>query len=169
MEPSVERGDDEGRGPGGEVYDWYQRGRTLLESGSPEAAATLLEHAVDAEPGSASLREALARALFDARRYDEALVQFTTLTQQAPQEDYAWFGLGLTRYRLGQVEAAAEHLAMAVAMRPGRPAYVQALREARATLRAREELAEGGGGTVAPGAAPEGPAPAPGSAPVDGD
>jgi predicted Zn-dependent protease len=123
--------------PSGEVYDWYQRGRELLDAGSPGAAAELLARAHASEPGSASVREALARALFDAGRYAEAESAFRQLTQRKPDDDYAQFGLGLALNRQGKVDLAVEHLAMAAAMRPHRSEYVQALREARATQRAR--------------------------------
>lgn len=119
------------------MYDWYRRGLDMLEAGSPEAAATLLWHAHRAEPGSASIREALARALFDAHRYDEAEDLFGTATATDPTDDYAHFGLGLARYRRGEVEAALEPLALAAAMRPEQRHYAEALRQARATLRAR--------------------------------
>lgn len=124
--------------PAGEVYDWYVRGRTLLDGGNPEAAAELLAHAWSREPGSASLLETLARALFDARRYAEAAQRFTELVEVSPDSDYARFGLGLSRFRLGDLGGAVEQLALAAAMRPGRRDYQQALREARATVRARE-------------------------------
>ncbi len=123
--------------PSGEVYDWYRRALSLLDGGNPEAAAALLAHARAEEPTSASVLEALARATFDARRYSDAAEHFTELTATNPDNDYAWFGLGLVRMRLGEHSAAVEHLAMAVAMRPGRADYRQALREARATVRAR--------------------------------
>ena len=125
-------------GPAGEVYDWYVRGTTLLESGNPEAAAELLGHARRREPESASVLEALARALFDARRYPEAADRFTELVEVSPDSDYARFGLGLSRMRLGDLGGAIEQLALATAMRPERADYQQALREARATVRARE-------------------------------
>ena len=127
--------------PAGEVYDWFVRGTTLLESGNPEAAAELLAHARTREPESASVLEALARALFDARRYAEAADRFTELVELSPDSDYARFGLGLSRLRLGDLGGATEQLALAAAMRPGRADYQQVLREARATARAREEAA----------------------------
>ena len=105
--------------PAGEVYDWYVRGTTLLESGNPEAAAELLAHARSREPESASVLEALARALFDARRYAEAADRFTELVELSPDSDYARFGLGLSRLRLGDLGGAIEQLALAAAMRPG--------------------------------------------------
>jgi predicted Zn-dependent protease len=128
-----------GRRPAGEVYDWYVRGRTLLDSGNPEAAAELLTHARDHEPESASVLEALARALFDAHRYPEAEQAFVELVEASPDDDYARFGLGLTRLRLGDLAGAVQQLAMAATMRPARADYQQALREARATVQARSE------------------------------
>ncbi|MDQ1620638.1 MAG: hypothetical protein QOE19_3207 [Actinomycetota bacterium] len=125
--------------PGGEVYDWYVRAIELLETGNPEAAALLLTHAHAREPSSSSVLEALGRASFDAGRYDAAAGHFGTLTEVSPDNDYAHFGLGLSRMRLGDHAGAIEHLAMAAAMRPQRKEYDQALREARATIRFREQ------------------------------
>jgi tetratricopeptide (TPR) repeat protein len=124
--------------PEGGVYDWYVRGLHLLGQGSADAAAAVLEHAHRAEPGSASVREALARALFDARRYDEAEQLFRAAATEDPADDYAHFGLGLALFRRGAAELAMEPLALAAAMRPDRKDYVQALRQARATVRARQ-------------------------------
>lgn len=130
--------------PAGEVYDWYVRGLSLIESGNAEAAAELLAHARSREPESASLLEALARATFDARRYAEAHRLFALLVETTPVNDYARFGLGLSRMRVGDVPGAVEQLALAAAMRPDRADYQQALREARATLRARADAARAG-------------------------
>jgi len=129
--------------PAGEVYDWYVRGLRLLETGNAAAAAELLAHAHFREPDSASVLEALARATFDARRYAEAHRFFGVLVETTPDNDYARFGLGLSRMRAGDVPGAVEQLALAAAMRPERADYQQALREARATLRARAHAAGG--------------------------
>jgi tetratricopeptide (TPR) repeat protein len=138
-EPGQRRRDEPPGEPGGEVYDWYVRALELLEAGSPEAAASLLTHAHAREPGSASVLEALARASFDGGRYDEAAQHFEKLTAVSPDNDYAYFGLGLSRMRQGDFAGAIEQLALAAAMRPQRRDYDQALREARATLRFREQ------------------------------
>jgi tetratricopeptide (TPR) repeat protein len=126
--------------PDGGVYEWYQRGLQLLGDRNPAAAATLLERAVAAEPTSRSAREALARAQYDAGRYREAIDSFTQLIAGDPTDDYAQFGLGLAAGRAGELELAAEHLALAVAMRPDLDHYARALRGVRARRGLAEEL-----------------------------
>ena len=108
-------------------YTWYQRGLELLGRGSPAAAAQLLERAAEAEPGSRSVLEALGRAQFDTRRYDEAAATFRRIVEASPSDDYAHFGLGLALARGGNPRAAAEHLALAAAMRPELRHYTDAL------------------------------------------
>ncbi len=122
----------EDRPPEGGVYEWYRRGLRLLDEKHPEAAATLLARAAEAEPGSRSILEALARAQYDAGRYDEAVLTFTALTAASPTDDYAHFGLGLAASRAGDLTLAAEHLALACAMRPELSHYASALRRVRA-------------------------------------
>ncbi|SFK67184.1 tetratricopeptide repeat protein [Geodermatophilus ruber] len=118
--------------PAGDVYDWYQRGLQLLTNRDPAAAATLLTRALQAEPGSRSLLEALGRAQYDAGRFREAIGTFSELASCNPADDYAQFGLGLAASRAGDLDLAAEHLALAVAMRPDRAHYARALRGVRA-------------------------------------
>lgn len=123
-----------------DTYALYQRGLDLLGRGSAAAAAQLLERAAAAEPESRSVLEALARAQFDARRYDDAASSFRRIVEAIPADDYAQFGLGLALARTGDPGAAAEHLALAAAMRPDLRHYTDALRGVRATLRARGQL-----------------------------
>jgi Flp pilus assembly protein TadD len=117
--------------PAGEVYDWYRRGMSLLEAGNPAAAAALLEHAVRAEPESRSLREGLARAQYASRDFESARDNFAAIVEATPSDDYAQFGLGLAQLRTGALDDAAEHLALAVAMRPDNKHYGTALNTAR--------------------------------------
>lgn len=123
--------------PAGGVYEWYQRGLSLLESGSPAAALQLFERAADAEPTSHSVREALGRAQFDAGRYAEAAESFAIIVDENPVDDYAQFGLGLAATRNGDLDTAVEHLTVAVVLRPERDQYRSALHAARATREAR--------------------------------
>lgn len=118
--------------PDGGVYEWYQRGLELLANRNPEAAATLLARAAEAEPASRSVLEALARAQYDAGRFLEAMASFTALIAGSPTDDYAHFGLGMAASRAGELGVAAEHLALAVAMRPDQGHYARALRGVRA-------------------------------------
>jgi len=127
----------EDNSPDGDVYEWYRRGLVLLADGHPAAAATLLARAAEAEPDSRSLLEALGRAQYDAGRYEEAMATFTGLIARNPTDDYAHFALGLAANKARALALAAEHLALAVAMRPDLGHYARALREVRAR-RARE-------------------------------
>jgi len=133
-EPPAQQGRD---AAGSDTYDLYRRGLDLLGRGSAAAAAQLLERAAAAEPESRSVLEALARAQFDAGHYAAAAGNFRRIVEASPTDDYAQFGLGLALARTGDPGAAAEHLALAVAMQPDRRHYTDALRSVRATLQAR--------------------------------
>lgn len=109
------------------VYEWYRTGMALLEKGDVHAAATLLERAAAVEPDKRSIREALARAYYGARRFAAALEQFTAVLDISPTEDYAHFGAGLCLGRLGRLPEAVGHLRMANVMRPGNSDYEGAL------------------------------------------
>lgn len=123
--------------PAGGAYEWLQRGMSLLSQGNAAAAATLLERVRVEDPTSASVLEALARARYDAGQYELARTAFTELVEAAPDSDYAHFGLGLCLFRLGRVDDAEPHLALAAVMSPARAEYSQRLREVRATRAAR--------------------------------
>ena len=127
--------------PSGDVVDWYRRAIDLLDAGDDAPAAVLLERALDADPGSPALREALGRAWFGVRRFAESADLFSGLVDRDPTDHYARYGLGLALSRLGRHEQAVEHLAVAVAMRPQRREYDAALRQARATVGARRRTA----------------------------
>ncbi|HEY2278216.1 MAG TPA: tetratricopeptide repeat protein [Streptosporangiaceae bacterium] len=139
-------------GPDGDPLEWYQRGLELLSRGSPAAAAQILQRAATAEPSSRSVREALARAQFDARHYTEAAGNFRLIVEASPADDYAHFGLGLSLARSGDPASAAEYLALAAAMRPDHKHYTDALHQVRATLHSRA------GQTSPPRAGQTGPA-----------
>jgi len=133
---SADRADPSGE-PDGTPYDWYQRALGFLESGNTDAAAVLLERLRETDPTSTSVLEALARALFDSRRYAAAADAFFELVYRSPAEDYGHYGLGMTLWRLQRFPEARDHLAMAFVMRPDRFEYGSALSQVKATLRAR--------------------------------
>lgn len=125
--------------PQGGPYEWLRRGTQLLQDGHAAAAATVLQHAAESEPGSAMVLETLGRAQFAAAWYDDAAATFARLVERNPDADYARFGLGSALARLNRFEEAAEQLALAVAMRPDRIEYADRLRQVRATLTARRD------------------------------
>lgn len=124
--------------PAGSVYEWFQRAQGLLASGNADAALQLLYRVRD-EDSSTSVLEALARALFDARRYVEAESIFRELCERVPSDDFAHYGLGVSLWRLQEFTMARDELAMAFVMRPEMAEYGKALGQVRATLRARAE------------------------------
>lgn len=129
----------EGSEPSDGPYELYREGRDLLAQGDPDAAVPLLTRAVAAEPDARSVRETLARAQFDARMYYQARANFAVIAESDPADHYAHFGLGLTASRLGDFAVAANHLAIASALRPEITHYGETLRQVRATLRHRAD------------------------------
>ena len=105
------------------VYDLYQRGRALLQSGDYEAAIVPLSRARNLEPGKASIRETLGRALFHARRYESAAAEFEAVASETPTDDYALFCLGRSMQLLGRHREACQPLALACSLRPEREDY----------------------------------------------
>jgi Flp pilus assembly protein TadD len=118
------------------MYDWYIRGVELLDSGDSTSSVQLLQHVATSEPESRMVREALARAQFDAGLYEEALANFEWIIAINPADDYSQFGLGLAATKMGDLRKAVDHLALAAAMRPDVTHYALALRGARAALTA---------------------------------
>ncbi len=105
------------------VYELYVRGCDLLEHGDYQAAIVPLTRARNLEPGKASIREALGRALFHARRYERAAEEFSALARAAPTNDYALFCLGRAMQLLGRHEEACKPLALACSLAPQRADY----------------------------------------------
>jgi Flp pilus assembly protein TadD len=110
-----------------DVYNLYRKGMALLDNGSPHAACQALTTARDAEPGKASIRVCLGRALFSTGRFADAAAEFASALAIDPVDHYAHFGLGLASHRLGDRQRARRHLKLAVAMRPTSEHYSDAL------------------------------------------
>jgi Flp pilus assembly protein TadD len=106
-----------------DVYDLYQRGTALLQSGDFAAATVPLARARELEPDKDSIREALGRALFHCQRYREAVAEFDALSRSAPTNDYAHFCLGRALQQLGRHREACRPLAIAACLCPERPEY----------------------------------------------
>lgn len=124
--------------PSGGPYDWYQRAMELLNSGDSGAAAILFERVLK-EDQSPAVLEGLGRALFDAKKYEQAAGVFEDLLAQSPDNDYAHFALGLALWRMQKFIPARDHLAMAFVMRPERSEYGSSLAQVKATLRIRKQ------------------------------
>ena len=106
-----------------DAYALFQRGLSLLAESHWAQAAVSLEKAKRLEPDKASIREALGRAYFRIRRYEEAASEFHAVLELAPADDYAHYALGRCLEKLGDRRAARRHLSLAFGMRPDRTDY----------------------------------------------
>ena len=114
------------------AYDLFMNGTRLLDHGDFHAAVVPLARARDLEPDKASVREALGRALFGARRYREAAAEFEAVVEHAPTNDYALFCLGRSLQQLGRHRDSLPPLAQAAGLRPDRGDYRRYRDRARA-------------------------------------
>jgi Flp pilus assembly protein TadD len=106
-----------------DVYDLFKRGTALLEAGDFNSATVPLSKAAAIEPEKTSIREALGRAYFRSRQFEEARVEFEAVVERAPTNDYALFCLGRALLALGRPREARKPLALAAQLRPERRDY----------------------------------------------
>jgi predicted Zn-dependent protease len=135
--------------PMSEVYDLFKRGTALLEAGDFNQATIPLQKAAAIEPEKTSIREALGRAYFRSRRFEQAAVEFEAVVERAPTNDYALFCLGRALMEAGRPGGGAQ-AARARRLPPSRPAGLPHLPRPRAGARRS--------GLAAPAGRPKGPA-----------
>ena len=105
------------------LFNLYQRGMALLEAGDHAQAAVPLAKAARLAPDKSSIREALGRAYFHSRRYNEAAQEFEAVIERYPVNDFAHFCLGRSLTLAGDRNRARRHLAIAACLRPERRDY----------------------------------------------
>ena len=105
------------------TYSLYVKGMSLLESGDYEPASVPLRKAARLAPEKSSVREALGRALFRSRQFEEAVPEFEAVVERYPVNDYAHFCLGRALSLTGERDRARRHLAIAANLRPDRRDY----------------------------------------------
>jgi Flp pilus assembly protein TadD len=106
-----------------DVYELFTRGTALLEAGEFHQATVPLGKAAKLEPEKTSIREALGRAYFRSRQYEEAAVEFQAVVERAPTNDYALFCLGRALMECGRPADARKPLVLAANLRPDRRDY----------------------------------------------
>jgi Flp pilus assembly protein TadD len=122
-----------------DIYELYSRGCALLADGHHYQAAVPLSRARDLSPQSASIREALGRALFHTQRFQEAAAEFQAVVDQAPTNDYALFCLGRSLQLLGRHAEARVPLAVAASLCPKRTDYALYRDRAAAAVRPAQD------------------------------
>jgi Flp pilus assembly protein TadD len=96
---------------------------SLLEAGDYESASVPLRKAARMAPEKSSVREALGRALFRSRHFEEAVPEFEAVVERYPVNDFAHFCLGRALSLIGEHDRARRHLAIAANLRPDRRDY----------------------------------------------
>jgi len=107
-------------------YALLQRGEALIRGRHYAQAAIVLERAAQAEPGRASILEALGRAYFNSGRPEAARATFEALLELDPSAHYAHFALGESLRRLGRLAEARTHLRLAAVLDPSSDVYRRA-------------------------------------------
>ena len=105
------------------TYRLWRRGVELLEDASFDEATVPLAEAARRAPEKSSVREALGRAYFRNRQFDEAAAEFEAVVETHPVNDYAHFCLGRALTLTGDTRRARHHLALASNLRPERRDY----------------------------------------------
>ena len=108
---------------GDSLYSLYRRGMSLLEAGDFAPATVPLSKAARMAPEKSSIREALGRAYFRNRQFEEAATEFEAVVETHPVNDFAHFCLGRALSLTGDTERARHHLALASNLRPDRRDY----------------------------------------------
>jgi len=101
---------------GNHPADAYQQAWSLLEASSPKKALEILAPAIEAEPGSASLRTLRAWAYFQSAQLNHAEAELRTLVEQNPTDLWARFALGRVLERQSRYAEALPHLRLAAVM-----------------------------------------------------
>jgi tetratricopeptide (TPR) repeat protein len=112
----------------------YYQGLSLLRT-DPERALDKLRRAADLAPAASELRLALARALLDQGRFDEAEEAFDRVLEDEPDSPLAHLGLGRLACERDRPTAALPHL--------GRAAASPYTRKAACTLRLSVDQRQG--------------------------
>jgi Flp pilus assembly protein TadD len=106
-----------------DLFELFKRGTELLEAGHHHQATIPLTRARELAPDKASIREALGRALFGARRYREAGAEFEAVIDRATTNDFALFCLGRSLQMMGRHAEARKPLTLAANLQPSRRDY----------------------------------------------
>jgi Flp pilus assembly protein TadD len=116
-----------------DLYGLFQEGRARLARGDTAQALVPLERARRAAPDQASIREELGCAYLRLRRFREAEAEFEAMLELAPNDHYAYYGLGRAREALGKRTLARGHYRIATLLRPSNDDYQRALRRLAGT------------------------------------
>lgn len=106
-------------------------GETLRADGQVEAARKVAMAGLERHPQLADAHDLYARILVDANELDHAQRVWEAMLQADARHQGAHKGLGFLHYSRGNLDAALDHLELALAVDPTNQSVVQALRVVR--------------------------------------
>ncbi|PIR17875.1 MAG: hypothetical protein COV46_02335 [Deltaproteobacteria bacterium CG11_big_fil_rev_8_21_14_0_20_49_13] len=84
-----------------DIETWIKTGNLYLTMKEPFKAQNAFLKAVEANPNSAEVHQALALFYYNEGRYDEAMTEFSEVTRLAPISEIAYFRLGTIKLAIG--------------------------------------------------------------------
>ena len=109
------------------AYELFQRGSRMLADRHPGAAPCSWSGRSRSSPARPRSSRPSGQAYFNQGDHLRAPERFGAIVEADPLAHYAHFGLGLSRARIGDVQAARRHLRMAVFLKPDNESYQRAL------------------------------------------
>ncbi len=111
------------------TFEDFLAAKEAMGEGDFEKAIFYLRRAKRREPSKISVREALGRCYFNVGDYRKAESEFRFIVNKKPDEDYAYFGLGLSLVKQGKREEGVENLKIACALNPSNVDYSNYLKK----------------------------------------
>ena len=108
--------------------------RQALSAGEPGRALPLLKEAVAAEPGSCQARMLLGVSLWLSGSREQGIIVARRAVELDGQSAEAHYNLGVMLQMAGRLEDAAQHLDVAVSLKPDHQRAADALKSVRAAL-----------------------------------
>ncbi len=122
------------------VYNWFVKGKRLLEKGDYTRSIFYFEQAKLEMPQKGSIREALARAYYNSGQLEKAKNEFEAALEIDPTNSFAYFGLGLCLIKMGKPVLALAPLKLCCALSPDEGRYQRSLARAKSMLKSEKKI-----------------------------
>lgn len=101
---------------GGDALNYGMLGFAYLNVGNSLSAETALRTAILLDPGTEEWKRGLAQALFEQRRFGDAVALFDTLIAENPSDPEVWAIQGKAYIGLGEIMTGAQNIELAIGL-----------------------------------------------------